>query len=88
MIVSESDGPKVQWLAEKMPVFFEGQCQACKNGDKSDEDMFLVTYFSETHTNETCGVCNATRQDVVNLASHYDKIVKETPMFTNSPNID
>jgi len=87
-IFSESDGPKVQYLAEKMPSFFEGQCQTCKSGDKSDEDSFLVSYFLETHTNETCGVCNATRQDVVNLASHYDKIVRQTPMFSNSPNID
>lgn len=71
-----------------MPAFFETQCQACKKNDTSDVDQFLTTYFKETNGDEYCSVCNATRQDVVNMASHYDKIVRQTPMFTNSPNLD
>jgi len=72
-----------------MPAFFENQCLACKRGDKSDEDQFLNTYFIETGEKDSiCPICNATKQDVVNLASHYDKIIKQTPMFANSPNID
>lgn len=35
-----------------------------------------------------CPVCNATKQDVVNLAAHFDKIVRAAPMFANSPNLD
>ena len=89
LIVSESDGPKVQWIAEKMPGFMESQCQACRADDKSDHDDYLELYFEKTSEKGShCPVCNATKQDVVNLASHYDKIVRATPMFTNSPNLD